>query len=143
MWSTVSARSGALRKAVHGTGPLPKLQVDALLSPVGCEIEPRPIISTNARSAERCSTCAIKPKCWRMFTTRRLKYARIRGHKARCIRVKSKAHGKPSANLRMLPRENPHRTLGGACCETAVILLGSEPGTKKEPALCREREPAL
>jgi hypothetical protein len=67
MWSTVSARSGALRKAVRGTGvplqhqavPLPKLQVDALLSPVGCEIEPKPIISTNARSAERCSTRAI------------------------------------------------------------------------------------
>jgi hypothetical protein len=51
MWSTVSARSGALRKAVHGTGPLPKLQVDALLSPVGCEIEPRPIIST------KCPVC--------------------------------------------------------------------------------------
>jgi hypothetical protein len=64
--------------------------------------------------------------------------------KARCIRLKSKAHGKPSANLRMLPRrENPYRTLGGACCETAVILLGSEPATKKEPALCREKEPAL
>jgi hypothetical protein len=142
MWSTVSARSGALRKAVHGTGPLPKLQVEALLRPVGCEIEPRPIISTNARSAERCSTCAIKPKCWRMFTTRRLKYARIRGHKARCIRVKAK----PTVNhppTYGCYHAKTHRTLGGACCETAVILLGSEPGTKKEPALCREREPAL
>ena len=29
------------------------------------------------------------------------------------------------------------------CFEMAVILLGSEPGTKKEPALCREKEPAL
>jgi hypothetical protein len=82
MWSTVSGACGrALRKAVHGMGrPLQHQAVPpgrSALSPVGCKIEPGPIISKNARSAGRCSTCAIKPKCWR--TTRRLKYARVPG----------------------------------------------------------------
>jgi hypothetical protein len=48
MWSTVSVRARSARQCTtpaavplhHQAVPLPKLQVDALLSPVGCEIEP-------------------------------------------------------------------------------------------------------
>jgi hypothetical protein len=54
--------------------------------------------------------------------------------------LKAKPTGKPSGNLWC------YLTLiakVGTCFEMAVILHGSEPGTKKEPALCREKEPAL
>src|SRR6267143_6328434 len=48
--------------------------------------KPRPIISAIARSAERCSTCATWLKCWRMFTTRRLRSAKVRSRPRGTVR---------------------------------------------------------
>ena len=127
-------------RAVRGTGlplqqeavQLPKLQVDALLSPVGCEIELRPIIRGvldlrdqaqmlgHAQDAE-IEICERPPR-------------------PVALDLKAKPTGKPSESLWR------YLTLiakVGRCFKMAVILHGSGPGRKKEPEVCKEKELAL
>jgi hypothetical protein len=61
--------------------------------------KPRPIISAIAQSAGRISTCASSVSCWRTFTIRKLRSAKVQSRPVSipCIRFRCKPHDRLTA----------------------------------------------